>query len=64
MTEPESTKQREAAERFLSLIDETGVVADRPIQLLERIGSPDLAAMTGFILRQQNEKYPLFWTMH
>ncbi len=59
VTEPESTKQREAAERFLSLIDETGVVADRPIQLLERIGSPDLAAMTGFILSAAERKIPV-----
>lgn len=59
VTEPESTQQREAAERFLSLIDEAGAVADRPIQLLERIGSPDLAAMTGFILSAAERKVPV-----
>ena len=59
VTEPESTQQREAAERFLSLIDEAGAVADRPVQLLERIGSPDLAAMTGFILSAAERKVPV-----
>lgn len=47
---PPTLRNGKQLEKLLALLDERQLRADQPLDLLQRAGSPDIAAMVGFIL--------------
>lgn len=47
---PDNLRNGKQLEKILSLIDTLQLRADHPLDLLQRAGAPDIAAMVGFIL--------------
>lgn len=47
---PDTLRNGKQLEKLLALLDERQLRADQPLDLLQRAGAPDIAAMVGFIL--------------